>query len=178
MIKLKYVALTIGLLVGLSFVAYPTAQFVTAGGGGGGSFPLRASTSLDNQTTTPQYSFSTATNTGINYNFGSIIAVFSGSRKIDMQSTTFGLLDDTQLVQMGSGGDTGFERISAGIVTFNNGSRGGAGAVGIGATAFASLGTPANGTFKFCNDCTIANPCAAAGTGAFAKRLNGVWVCN
>jgi hypothetical protein len=46
------------------------------------------------------------------------------------------------------------------------------------ALAFASLGTPANGAFVFCNDCTIANPCASGGTGAFAKRLNAVWVCN
>lgn len=44
--------------------------------------------------------------------------------------------------------------------------------------AFAALGTPANGMLIYCTDCTIANPCAAAGTGAFAKRLNGVWVCN
>lgn len=46
------------------------------------------------------------------------------------------------------------------------------------ATAFASLGTPANGVITYCNDCTVANPCAGAGTGALAKRLNGVWVCN
>jgi hypothetical protein len=45
-------------------------------------------------------------------------------------------------------------------------------------TVFASLGTPANGTFVYCSDCTIANPCAGAGTGALAKRLNVVWVCN
>jgi hypothetical protein len=45
-------------------------------------------------------------------------------------------------------------------------------------TAFASLGTPINGTFYYCNDCTVANPCGAGGTGALAKRLNGVWVCN
>ena len=45
-------------------------------------------------------------------------------------------------------------------------------------TAFASLGTPINGTFYYCNDCTVANPCAGGGTGALAKRLNGVWVCN
>lgn len=45
-------------------------------------------------------------------------------------------------------------------------------------TAFASLGAPGNGTFKYCNDCTIANPCAGGGTGALAKRLNGAWVCN
>jgi hypothetical protein len=43
---------------------------------------------------------------------------------------------------------------------------------------FANLGTPGNGTFVNCSDCTIANPCAGGGTGAFAKRLNGVWVCN
>ncbi len=45
-------------------------------------------------------------------------------------------------------------------------------------SAFASLGTPANGTTQYCSDCTVANPCAAAGTGAFAKRINGAWVCN
>ena len=45
-------------------------------------------------------------------------------------------------------------------------------------TPFASLGTPPNGTFTYCNNCTAANPCASGGTGAFAKRLNGAWVCN
>ncbi len=45
-------------------------------------------------------------------------------------------------------------------------------------TTFANLGTPSNGVIAYCSDCTIANPCAGAGTGAIAKRLNGVWVCN
>jgi hypothetical protein len=45
-------------------------------------------------------------------------------------------------------------------------------------TPFANLGTPINGTFYYCSDCTVANPCAGGGTGALAKRLNGVWVCN
>jgi hypothetical protein len=45
-------------------------------------------------------------------------------------------------------------------------------------TVFASLGTPLNGTVYFCPDCTVANPCAGGGTGALAKRLNSVWVCN
>ena len=45
-------------------------------------------------------------------------------------------------------------------------------------TLFVNLGTPTNGTFVFCSDCVIANPCAGSGAGAFAKRLNGVWVCN
>lgn len=43
---------------------------------------------------------------------------------------------------------------------------------------FSSLTTSSNGTLAYCSDCTIANPCAGLGTGAFAKRLNGVWVCN
>lgn len=43
---------------------------------------------------------------------------------------------------------------------------------------FDILGSPANGSFIYCSNCTIANPCAAGGTGALAKRLNGVWVCN
>lgn len=47
-------------------------------------------------------------------------------------------------------------------------------------TTFANigLGSVANGTVQYCSDCTIANPCAGGGTGAIAKRLNGVWVCN
>jgi hypothetical protein len=65
-----------------------------------------------------------------------------------------------------------------------------AGTAVIGATAFASLGTPANGTFKYCNDCTVSTPstctlallasctCAGSGSGALAKRLNGSWYCN
>lgn len=48
----------------------------------------------------------------------------------------------------------------------------------LGATVFASLGTPVDGTFIFCSDCTIASPCAGSSTGAFAKRLNGQWICN
>lgn len=43
---------------------------------------------------------------------------------------------------------------------------------------FATLPTMANGSILFCSDCTIANPCAGSGTGAFLKRLNGVNVCN
>ena len=44
--------------------------------------------------------------------------------------------------------------------------------------AFADLGAPANGHIVYCSDCTIASPCAGAGTGAIAKRLGAAWVCN
>lgn len=59
-----------------------------------------------------------------------------------------------------------------------NATSGGIGGFRPGVTAFASLGTPASGILIYCSDCTIANPCAGGGTGAIAKRLNGVWVCN
>lgn len=42
----------------------------------------------------------------------------------------------------------------------------------------AALPASDNGSIFYCSDCTIANPCAGGGTGAIAKRLNGVWVCN
>jgi hypothetical protein len=38
--------------------------------------------------------------------------------------------------------------------------------------------TPPNGTMIYCSNCTITSACASGGNGAFAKRLNGVWVCN
>jgi hypothetical protein len=45
---------------------------------------------------------------------------------------------------------------------------------------FATIGTnlTTNGQIGYCSDCTIANPCAGGGTGAIAKRLNAINVCN
>ena len=45
---------------------------------------------------------------------------------------------------------------------------------------YQSFGTrsEADGSRIFCSNCKVANPCADRGTGALAKRLNGVWVCN
>lgn len=43
---------------------------------------------------------------------------------------------------------------------------------------FANLGTPGNGTFCYCSDCTKATPCAGSGNGALAKRLNSAWDCD
>lgn len=34
------------------------------------------------------------------------------------------------------------------------------------------------GSTVFCTTCTVASPCAGSGTGAYAKRMNGAWVCN
>jgi len=54
-------------------------------------------------------------------------------------------------------------------------------ALAIGA-AFASLGTPANGSQVYCADCTVTsgvdNTCAGSGTGASAARINGAWKCS
>ncbi|MFQ5641319.1 MAG: right-handed parallel beta-helix repeat-containing protein [bacterium] len=71
---------------------------------------------------------------------------------------------------------TANQRINAGLGI--NAAPPATGGLSLSATTFASLGTPANGTFFYCSDCTVANPCAGAGTGALAKRLNGAWVCN
>lgn len=52
------------------------------------------------------------------------------------------------------------------------------------ACAFANLGTPSNGSFAYCSDCdpgTLFNStCASVGTktGAFARRVNGAWLCD
>lgn len=44
--------------------------------------------------------------------------------------------------------------------------------------ALASLGTPVDGTVKFCTNCSSGtNPCAATGSGALARRENGAWNC-
>lgn len=57
-------------------------------------------------------------------------------------------------------------------------------------SVFSQLGAQNNGSFTYCSDCKVLTPascsaantaacaCAGGGTGAFAKRLNGSWVCN
>ena len=42
---------------------------------------------------------------------------------------------------------------------------------------YASLGTPKDGTIKYCSDCDQTDPCAASGTGSFAFRVTGAWAC-
>lgn len=73
--------------------------------------------------------------------------------------------------------DVIFGRVGAGIVSVGNASSIN-GMIQYLPTLFAVLASQANGTVCYCSDCTIANPCAGGGTGALAKRLNGVWVCN
>jgi len=41
-----------------------------------------------------------------------------------------------------------------------------------------TVGHLADGSMFYCSNCTIASPCASGGTGAFAKHINGAWVCN
>jgi Chaperone of endosialidase len=45
-------------------------------------------------------------------------------------------------------------------------------------TTFANLGAPANGSVRYVTDGTPnTSPCTGGGSGAFAERTNGVWVC-
>jgi hypothetical protein len=55
---------------------------------------------------------------------------------------------------------------------------------------FSQLGGQTDGTLTYCADCTVTTPsscstanpsacvCSGGGTGAFAKRVNGAWLCN
>lgn len=35
-----------------------------------------------------------------------------------------------------------------------------------------------NGDIRYCSNCSAASPCAGAGSGAFAQRVNGAWNCS
>ncbi len=78
---------------------------------------------------------------------------------------------------MGTGGtpDVTITRAAANEITFSS-------------LTFSNLGTPANGSFAFCSDCTETTPascpvtqascvCTNGGNGAFARRVNGAWYC-
>ncbi len=57
-------------------------------------------------------------------------------------------------------------------------------------SSFSQLGKQPDGSFTYCADCKVATPsscsaanpsacaCSGGGTGAFAKRTNGAWLCN
>jgi hypothetical protein len=57
-------------------------------------------------------------------------------------------------------------------------------------STLSQLGEQKNGSFTYCSDCKVATPsscsaanpsacvCSGGGTGAFAKRLNGAWLCD
>jgi hypothetical protein len=47
------------------------------------------------------------------------------------------------------------------------------------AQAAANLSAPANGSFVYCSDCAPNSvPCTGGSTGAFMKRLAGIWRCD
>lgn len=86
--------------------------------------------------------------------------------------------------------DTSLRRLGIGILGLDNGTGETGGKLSLGnvGVPFASLGTPNNGVIVYCSDCTETTPatcpvtqasciCAGAGTGAFARRVNGVWYC-
>jgi hypothetical protein len=70
---------------------------------------------------------------------------------------------------------------ASGGVSVGNSTDPGVGTANVGPIAFASLGTPANGAFTYCNDCKVTSgaddTCVASGSGAQAFRINGAWKC-
>jgi hypothetical protein len=45
-------------------------------------------------------------------------------------------------------------------------------------STFANLGSVADSKVRYCTDCQATNPCTGSGTGAYAYRIGGAWVCN
>jgi len=126
---------------------------------------------VDGSAAAPALSFAGQPNTGFLRNAANEVTLsINGNRQFDW-STNFAIASDGALAFTNAAGnatgtqDTVISRVAAGQFGWT-------------AVLFTNLGTPASGTFCYCSDCTIANPCASGGTGALAKRLNGVWVCN
>lgn len=112
---------------------------------------------------------------------GDMIVCLAAQRQIDLSGTSFGLGSDSVIGWSASAGnataakDTTIRRSGIGEVQFSS-------------VAFAALGTPANGSFTYCTDCTEVTPatcpvtqasciCAGSGSGAFARRVNSTWYC-
>lgn len=125
------------------------------------------------------------TGSGADHTGGSIrgIDIEANSPDVDTQedAITVGTGWDRAVVFAGSAaelattaGDLNLEPAAGSSVVVNSTRR-----LILGSDVFANLGAgEANGSIVYCSDCTIANPCAGAGTGAVAKRINGAWVCN
>jgi hypothetical protein len=119
----------------------------------------------DGSAAAPTVGFSTSSN-GIYSTTGEVAVSIGGSRLHRFGSAFVQVASDSGRFTLGAAdGDTSITRAAAGELTYT-------------AVLFANLGTPANGTQAYCSDCTFANPCAGAGTGAIAKRLNGAWRCD
>lgn len=125
----------------------------------------------DGSNTTPSIAFSTETNTGFYHTAGAIRFSVTGAA-------------NSLVVTNGAASFNG--TISGSSLGIN--STPVAGMMGTASVAFASLGTPASGTFVFCADCAPTTPatcpatkascvCTSGGTGALAVRLNSVWDC-
>ena len=160
---MKQVVLGLALVLGVSSVASSQdmqtllTQFLN--GLYGGYIRMVSGTA-----TSPSYAFSAETNTGFFRSSSNTIGVsVAGTEQFQFVSNQFRANGGVKLGATGA--DVLLSAASANVMTWSG-------------VAFASLGTPANGSFAYCTDCTIANPCAGSGTGALAKRLNSVWVCN
>lgn len=75
---------------------------------------------------------------------------------------------------LGSSNDSSICRSAAGIIGFGGATCASAGAINITGVAFASLGTPANGTIRYCTDCD-ATCAAGSSSGKICARINGAW---
>jgi hypothetical protein len=184
------VAVLIAIAATFAVAQAPTAgPLVTVGAGLGANAYTGAQNLPQGTISLPSLLWGTDTATGF-YQSSANTVTFAqgGTNQESFSSNRFGFSKDIQVCFSSTNSslvtcDLGIARNGAGQLAITTGSGGTAGALALTtinytATLFASLGTPANGTFLYCSDCTVASTCAGSGTGALAKRLNGAWVCN
>jgi len=151
----KYISQIAALVIGMTLGAALTVSALTAS----------SMAVSDGSASVPSFTFLSENNTGIYKSAANILAMsVNGTQNYTATATAANHVGSTlQATQLGIGAAPA-----------------GASNIQFVSTVFANIATTlsANGQIAYCSDCTIANPCAGAGTGAIAKRLNGVNVCN
>lgn len=162
----------------------------TVGSGGGTvSYPQLAP---DGSSSAPSYSFTSSPETGMYYlvsNHGlylrsslsnpksmfwlsedatdGTLSVLAYKSNGLFGGLTYSTSDDTIYLKANSGNRV---QVSATASVFTN-------FIQAATTTFSALGSEANGTMIYCSDCTSGGTCAGSGSGAFAVRSGGAWVC-
>jgi hypothetical protein len=114
----------------------------------------------------------------LNTNVGGIVQQWSVTPQGGMDIDGLGL--NGSAISNAINGAPGWTLKSASstVATVNNGSFALTQPLDNASSVFANLGAPGNGRQVYCSDCKIQKHCSGGGTGAFAKRINGEWICN
>jgi hypothetical protein len=135
----------------------------------------------------PSYNFLGDTDSGM-YRVGADQIGFSvgGNLEVSLANDVFAFLGSgsaaAPLIRLGNDPDSGLYSAGADSIAISAGGTVTATFSADGVLprtyAFAALPASANGNIVYCSDCTAGgSPCAGAGNGSIAFRLNGAWEC-